>query len=912
MEPEDLAGDLESLDISACKERILQLQAERERRREYTERLQEKLKALNNEHAARKEEAARVKEDLQEEQERNRKKQHDRREREERGGGGPQQLAVAGILASEASRQHSLEKVRHFMEELLQEKAESAVRKNDLGIRTFDETELMVEKPALEQAREGLSVDSVLITYQVPNSEMKYNLSYRVDRNTTAMKLREDACHYWGLSEVEFILKTLDNAKVHDDLTMQSCFRKNEESHLILAQKTPKNTQVMDSEMNSIRPKLGKNSRKPKKTDAVKAESKGPIQDSVFYIGMLNGLPGLYEFLTQRDRNVVGHLPRIKLRNMCVYFFLLVLSILSLIELRPQNTYALRSGLVETLTREWQDANLGRPIPAFENVRSKDELWDWLIYSIPREVFMNHSDLRVYNYMPGYLQVRMQQVAEPSRANCAQDENRLKRLPDNISCYAETYDALSAGKEDLKVVQLYWLGCNQTDDTKSICEDVTYTNRTEYQAPEWTQDLPEPRVWYPGVAGKAGREKNRLPWRFSVGKGLHEVATGTAVEQHDGEWNEFSTGYTAEYSMQFENLTDTMDGFVADMKFLRSVNWIGPRTRHVQVGFNVFNGNYGMWVSVWFNVDMKPTSNLRPSVRVDSYKPTMLSWQNYQAFVLDMYRVVLVFYILTYNMAWEISYERGKKGSGSAWNYFFGVFGILDIGMIVMFTYVIIIRYVNYGSGSFTPTGFLIDIRGDWFSARSISQIYQNQSIVEAGLIAFVTARLILQFRVKRLVFIILSTVASALMRSLMFLCAFVPIICGFVTLGHAIWGDSWEQHSTMMGSYVDTILFVYGISQDANGGSENQTSQRALTMVVYMALFLISHVLLLNAWIAVLVEVYQKTRIASGYWPHTYQWKEYRYISWFFWAPFRFLYIEANRKFLKRTVQVPQEDADG
>lgn len=69
----DLLEGLHSLDITACKEHIRQLQARRERRRELVERLQEKLKALNNELAARKEEADRCKKDLLEEQAKNRR-----------------------------------------------------------------------------------------------------------------------------------------------------------------------------------------------------------------------------------------------------------------------------------------------------------------------------------------------------------------------------------------------------------------------------------------------------------------------------------------------------------------------------------------------------------------------------------------------------------------------------------------------------------------------------------------------------------------------------------------------------------------------------------------------------------------------------------------------------------------------
>lgn len=38
-------------------------------------------------------------------------------------------------------------------------------------------------------------------------------MSYRVGKHTTSKMLREDACVYWGISEVEYILWTMNGAK---------------------------------------------------------------------------------------------------------------------------------------------------------------------------------------------------------------------------------------------------------------------------------------------------------------------------------------------------------------------------------------------------------------------------------------------------------------------------------------------------------------------------------------------------------------------------------------------------------------------------------------------------------------------------------------------------------------------------
>merc|ERR1719183_1635857 len=137
------------------------------------------------------------------------------------------------------------------------------------------------------------------------------------------------------------------------------------------------------------------------------------------------------------------------------------------------------------------------------------------------------------------------------------------------------------------------------------------------------------------------------------------------------------------------------------MLFLKSVNWIGPRTRHVQVGFNSFNGNFNHWISNWYIVEMLPNALIQPRLEVNTYRPTVAlsTSDGMQLFVLDLIRSALVFYIMTYNLAWEFGYERQPKpkGSGAGWKYFFGPYGLLDLGIIVTSIYVIISRYVNFG-----------------------------------------------------------------------------------------------------------------------------------------------------------------------------------------------------------------------
>merc|ERR1712232_1092245 len=224
--------------------------------------------------------------------------------------------------------------------------------------------------------------------------------------------------------------------------------------------------------------------------------------------------------------------------------------------------------------------------------------------------------------------------------------------------------------------------------------------------------------------------------------------------------------------------------------------------------------------------------------------------------------------------------------------------------------YVIISRYVTFGEVGFSPVLYLSEVRSDYFSAKSISQIYQNLAVAEAGLITFSAARLLLLCRVNRHIFLIISTVGKALEKALMFYIAFVPILAGFVAVAHALWSDSAKKHDTILGSFVDTIMFCYGLVEE-DGSDLSGLHRSTSALFLYSFLFFVVQVLCLNGWIAILVEVYQKRRIEAGFWPSMYKWTEWSYISWGLWTPPRFVYLKVNEK-LGRKIERPKEDDAG
>jgi len=833
---ESVLDDLDDLDETACTERIAALQAQRERRREYIERLQEKLKALNGELAARKEEADRSKRELEQEQAKNKKAAEQRRATG--GAAAPSQDGKVALLASPEAQEQKVDKVQRFIEEQLHKKVEKRSQRNERGIRNFDETDLLVEKPMEEQTKEVEYRDTVLITYYT-GSEHKFNLSYRVDRTMPVKRLREDACLYWGLSEVEFILKTLENSKVHDDLPIQNCFRPNEPAHLILQEKTPKNMTLLESEIKAIEPKIGANrsrarARKaaPEKTE----DSRGSKPNNADFFQQMQAVPGFYEYMTQRDRNVVGHLERIKYLSMCVYTVLLIASVLSVQLMQPPSLeYWCRNGVYDAMTRGGTNSATGQVFPEYKAIRSQDEVWDWLTNTVSSQLFSNTSHLRRDNYLPGWVQIRMQQVKPASHAACG------KQAPAATLCIEGAYGTDTMGTEDMEAVRLIW--------EERILNSTSGSNES--------------------VVGQKGRSSTSRPWKFVSVQTQDSTFTGKEAgifESYD------ASGYIIDYDLQHPNLAETFEAYNEDMGLLRSAGWIGPRTRAVHVNFLAYNGNYDFWLSSQHLLEIPLSGIVAPHADVDLFRPVTIDFSMAQdLFGLDLIRLILVAYVSFYQVYWEVKFERKK--SRRARDYFCSPIGLADLGIAVTFLVVFISRYVVLGNILGTTANFNTEVGQKYRSAQGKADLYEAQLLVEACFILCVTFRTLNMFTFNRQVFVIWSTVAKALHRYSRFILIFLPIMSGFVLVGHAIFHTYALEYRTFWSSTTTTLMLLsvrWRMPVDTN---------RPFSIVYMGAFYIVSTLVFFNSWIAVLVQVYQTNRVECGFKPGNYAWKTW--IPW-------------------------------
>jgi len=883
------AEELDGHDATALKDMIRELLSESDRRVEKTERLQEKLKALNNELAARKEEVDRYRKELHEQQTRNRKLAEQIREQGETGDGDTGDV-MKQLTAGEAAQANTklAEKVMHFVEEQLQTKTAKKVARNELGIRVFDETKLIVTRAPEEKDLEAVSVDTVLITFVKPHSEQQYNLTYRVGRNTKIKKLRVDACVYWGVSEVEYILRTMDLSKVHDDLTVQSCFRKGEASHLTLAQKTPMCTAPHVRELAQIGPKIGNKSRVKKDTNEKKEDKRGQgvLPSQEFYDSM-KVVPGFYKFMTQRDRAMVGHLRHIKLQYICMYSIMAVITVLVFLIFRPPNTdFYCREGVRQAMTNSWIDFERGpgAVVIGFDDIGSKEQMWDWMTYTLPKRLLANTSVLRRSNYMPGWVAVRMQRIEEPSRAACAEKQSVIDSYPPDTKCLPLFLSSENQGTETLQHVQLYWEGCNQSNYTLEVCANMT------------------PPAFYPGVSEEAGRGPSR-PYHFLTPGDMDELDKEAGTE--DGLYQRYDeTGYQVMYDLQYKNTSDTYIAYLQDMEFLKSVDWIDYRTRSVLIEFTLYNGNYDYWISAWFLFELPPNGVVLPSLEIDLFRTIdYTSHVGSQIFFYDLARIAVAVYILVFQVYYGMWLEI-KNGIAGWLQIFTNPFSVADMCIVAALVYTLFVRHVIFGYFGNDAESMSNKFYLDFSSSKTLSYVYHQHLAIEAALFALLIFRLLSFARINRHIYIILTTVGVSLKKCARYFAVFLPLFVGIVVVQHTLYGRVLREYSSFTLSFATALVEYYGKPMDLPTDS-NVPYGMAFGVVFYL-IFTLG---LTNCWIAVLISCYQEVRVAAGYSPKTYRWKEYKYVKWALWAPFQAAYLRYLRPKIERPQTTPEDE---
>lgn len=800
--------DLSALDKDNCKERIKTLEAARERRHEKTERLNEKLKALNNELAYRKEQADSIQKQLDDDQKKN--KPHV-------GQSGNQ---VSDKIDSRAENDRVLQK----FEEVLAEKTKHKhVELNACGFRTFDETDLMIEKSQEEQKSELENVDTVLIVHTPANTDLNYQLSYRVNSKTTSETLRRDACRYWDVSEVEYILTTSDQSKLHDDLTIQHCFKNTEFRKLYLMLKNPKRSALTEAEEQAINPRQGPKAMQKR---SKKSDVKEVIQEDAFE-DKLKTFPGLFEFMVRRDEKVTKHLMLTKPCGIMCYLILVITGLVALgYAVPPNSLYYVRSAPVQLLITPD-----GLHSVKYMEIRTRMEIIDWLNHTVPENLMVEMSSFRQYNYFVGWLRVRTQRVQDSG--DCMYPDD----VPTGVVCIPEIYDSSTAYTENFDGLQTYYE--NATNGTS--------------------------------VAGVDGRSNVTKPWQYVADETMYMAG------HHQ---NYDSSGYSADYDLT-RDLASVYAAYKEDITTFQANNWISSKTRSVQVMFTVYNGNYDYWVSHNYLLELPASGIVVPLVSAFAFRPTTVEYaEGLTILIVDAVRFVAVLAICIFQTRRELQVMSEQDEDAPKWKYMLYFRHWLDLGIFVTFFVIFFMRYVYFWTMAPVTLDLRADLTEQFVSTADLASFTLDTNILEAAFFTFALIRFLGFLVVHRSIHVIWETICTVCSIHGKFALVFGPLMCGLAAIGHGLWYAYSEEMKDYGGTLVSMIMLLQGCVREETL-STMVRSDRPWTLTFLLFYLFLAELFLINSLVAIFVHNYQQVRITNGYDPTSYKWREYHWLTW-------------------------------
>lgn len=344
--------------------------------------------------------------------------------------------------------------------------------------------------------------------------------------------------------------------------------------------------------------------------------------------------------------------------------------------------------------------------------------------------------------------------------------------------------------------------------------------------------------------------------------------------------------------MQHSPITDTLAAFQDDISYLSSSSWLSQKTRALHVSFTMYNPNYDFWVSNRFIIEMTTNGLFKPITHVNLFRVQAFDINH---FFIDIARLLLVIYVCTVQIYSGFMFHRKINEAGLP--YLRSIQALSDMLIGGLFFYAFGIRFIFFNPLKDSSLDHFNKLSGSFHDDASYASSYNTQVIVEAVLLVFLVFRLLYFLRVNRNIFLIWTSLANALSKGHKFALITLPITFGLILLGQTIHRSEWSQYRTFWPSMTSMILMMCG-DLDTN------RIYNPLTIWALVFQFLkvvIIKLLFINCWIAILVHMYQKTRVHAGFNPKVYRWKEYNYISWFLFAPLRNFYVTFLRPRIER-----------
>jgi hypothetical protein len=856
--------DVEQLDAQACKSKLRELYEDRQRRDDYTERLQEKQKALISEVAARRQEKESMEDKFKEEQEKNRLRKKD-----------------LEVTKSDGKTKEHL--VRDTMEMALMGMDLPLTKTEGEVSVEVDEAHLIVQKAPAAKLEEKASKDAVLITFH-PNADVEYYLSFRCDRKTKVQQLLEDACRHWGVSDIDYVLKC-GPSKVISTLYVTEVFKPAEPMALHLVRKPIRNKLPSRKEELAVMAKVGMGMADgaDDQGDAKRDELENEGGDLNF-MDQLKERYGLFVMLTMGEReneHQKKHLPKLRFSMLLFYFFVLAIAMFG---------FTLRVGI--TGSQFWMSESIRGAFDSppgtscgFLDIQSNRTLWCWLENAVPNVLLDYNSQFRNYNEPIGRLRIQQQ------RKGSSDNWYPLEVVEVNISNASN----VTEGSTNLRGVEgVSQISGEQTPfvarpaPTKEMAGTFSVYSNFRYVI---EYPLLADTAFQEGVAAATFlKDMAILKENFWIDQTTDAVLVEFVV---------FNGNYQvwAACRFLFEFLPGTKIRPYSDINtFQPSLTYTIDETQAANASVNAIQrtDSYAMDLNLSVSIDWLRLAIIVLTFGIVVYSerrhlrlmelPMKRYFQSFR-FLLDLTILgCTVALVLQRNMPCEMRCESPYFASNlpsftSGW----------DIGSLVDalraeegYTYVV-----------------------------DRSQQYRNMDVLDAIIVSCLSYRCVSFLRINRRLYVVWKAMTNALMILATFSWIFVPYLIGFIFLAKVFYGAASYDFSTYARTAGTLIAMLNGEFDVASVLRTN----RVWTVVFALVFTLTFMFFLLNVFTAIIIRTFNEARIQYGYRLDTdkfsWSWADYRAYLFWGWVRRGASRVRCPRR-RKGNVEAPEDDGAG
>jgi len=795
--------------------KILSLQSENSRKREWLERLTEKKRALNDELRAREEDRT----DLQDQIDKESRKQVDNRENRHADNS---QDAAVGTFVEKGVKGLLGDRVPAFKDEVIEDDSD-----DDQG-----DGEAEAPDDGTKQTH-----DSVIVTYVAPNPQERekldeYRVTYRVDKDTTGTQLHEDACEFWGCSKDEFKLcqsekgepREFTSLELAKNITDDSILSKSKRAHLLLChEKVLKDRKAGVTTAGSldIEEIIKKQTAHEVDDSAVTSIQHGgkpeKAKDEDHYASAFQRSPGIHNLVKYNTANQpVKNWHRIRCGDILVYFLLGLFTCIT-ISLRYQlEYYWLRNGVFQTVgVGVPGESSMGGVvnIAAYKGEMQYSDIWDWARGSFHYQMFNSNSTLQTFYVPMGFLRVRQQKSAVLDE--CL----RLEILPAYRGGACHAINTMSSqDTQRLIIPAAQWINTSVEDSGRDAAVD--------------------PLTWTAEQADSANLRGY-----------MQAYYTGS--------------GYMVDYNLTNPNTAQTI---LEDMEVFKKV-WLTKHTRVLIFEVLMANYNLGGFLSSSWVFEISASGAVRASQHIVPFGLGSEYVNNVGANVLDVFRGMLIFYIMTLQVVAETAYKVSMGGSGL--HYICSFIGFIDASTVAIFVAMCYMRWEHDPPNPADMTEF--------YSYSHEATLHDRLFSTEGLFLFLVCIRYCEFMKLNPHIDQFWKTLSRSSTMFMHFMLIVAPLFMGTVIFANCIWSPFLYNFSTLWETVI-SLIFLIKQDYDLVDMYTNNPSW-CIPFIVYY--YLLMSLFCMNGFLAISVHSYFQVQLTDTSPKESRPWDFDQWMDW-------------------------------